>query len=93
MTIAANENRAPDAKREQTVGDVRDRSLPSLYGRYLFGDYCRSQIESVRLSRGGATGLRATGLNVSKRSSFGEDAQGHICIASLTGPVYRITNG
>ena len=31
---------------------VRDRSLPGLYGRYLFGDYCRKQIESVNLNHG-----------------------------------------
>ncbi len=72
---------------------VRDRSLPSLYGRYLFGDYCRSQIESVKLSRGHATDLRATGLNVNATSSLGEDARGHVYITSLNGPVYRITSG
>jgi glucose/arabinose dehydrogenase len=72
---------------------VRDRSLPSLYGRYLFGDYCRPQIESVKLSRGKATDLQATGLNVTATTSFGEDASGHIYIASLNGPVYRITSG
>lgn len=72
---------------------VRDRSLPSLYGRYLFGDYCRPQIESVKLSRGHATDLRATGLNVSATSSLGEDARGHVYITSLNGPVYRIASG
>jgi len=71
---------------------VRDPSLPTLYGRYLFGDYCRPQIESVKLGRRSATGLHATGLNVSSTSSFGEDAQGHIYIASLNGPVYRIVS-
>jgi glucose/arabinose dehydrogenase len=69
---------------------VRDRSLPGLYGRYLFGDFCRRQIESVRLSRGHATALRATGLNVSATSSLGQDASGHIYITSLDGPVYRL---
>jgi len=69
---------------------VRDRTLPSLDGRYLFGDYCRSQIESVKLSRGHASDLRATGLDVSATSSFGEDAGRHIYITSLNGPVYRI---
>jgi glucose/arabinose dehydrogenase len=69
---------------------VRDRSLPSLYGRYLFGDNCRPQIESVKLSRAGASGLRATGLQVNGTSSFGEDALGHIYVASLDGPVYRL---
>ena len=72
---------------------VRDRSLPSLYGRYLFGDDCRPQIEAVALSPGKATDLHATGLKVSATTSFGEDASGHIYIASLNGPVYRITSG
>jgi glucose/arabinose dehydrogenase len=69
---------------------VRDRSLPSLYGRYLFGDYCRAPIESVALHHGHAGGLRETGLRVSATSSFGEDAARHIYIASLDGPLYRI---
>jgi glucose/arabinose dehydrogenase len=71
---------------------VRDRSLPSLYGRYLFGDLCRPQIESVKLSRGHARDLRATGLTVSSMSAFGEDASGHIYIASLSGSVFRLAS-
>lgn len=69
---------------------VRDRSLPSLYGRYLYGDDCKPQISSVRLSRGHATGNRPTGLSVSAMSSFGEDTAGHLYAVSLAGPVYRI---
>jgi glucose/arabinose dehydrogenase len=72
---------------------VRDRSLPSLYGRYLFGDNCREEIQSVKLSRGGATGLRATGLSLSRTSSLGEDTHGRIYVLSLSGPVYRIASG
>jgi len=72
---------------------MRDRSVPSLYGRYLFGDNCRTQIESVNLRRGRATGLRAARLSVSATSSFGEDAAGHVYIASLNGPLYRIAAG
>jgi glucose/arabinose dehydrogenase len=72
---------------------VRDPTLPSLYGRYLFGDNCRPQIESVVLSRGHARGLRATGLQVQGTTSFGEGASGHIYIASLNGPVYRLVKG
>ena len=34
---------------------VRDRSLHGLYGRYLFGDNCHQQIESVRIAHGRAT--------------------------------------
>jgi glucose/arabinose dehydrogenase len=69
---------------------VRDRTLGSLYGRYLFGDFCRPQIESVKLRRGHASGPRATGLQVSALSSIGQDASGHIYLTSLDGPVYRI---
>ncbi len=72
---------------------VRDRTLGSLYGRYLFGDYCRPQIESAILGRGGARDLHATGLNVSSTTSLGEDGAGHIYISSLDGPVYRIVSG
>jgi glucose/arabinose dehydrogenase len=69
---------------------VRDRSVRALYGRYLFGDNCRPQIEAVTLNRHGARGLHATGLQVSSTSSFGEDAAHHIYISSLDGPVYRL---
>jgi glucose/arabinose dehydrogenase len=72
---------------------VRDHSLPGLYGRYLFGDNCRSPIESVTLARGRATGLRATGLSVSGTSSFGQDARGRVYICSLRGAVYRLAGG
>jgi hypothetical protein len=69
---------------------VRDSALPSLYGRYLFGDFCRAQIESVRLSPGRSAGLRDTGLRVPALSSFGQDARGRIYVASLDGEVYRL---
>ena len=41
---------------------VRDPALPALDGRYLFGDNCKAQINSVRLSAGHARDNRATGL-------------------------------
>jgi glucose/arabinose dehydrogenase len=69
---------------------VRDRSLHSLYGRYLYGDDCKPQISSVKLSRGRATGNHPTGLSVNAMSSFGEDAAGHVYAVSLAGPVFRI---
>ena len=69
---------------------VRDRALRGLYGRYLFGDNCRPQINSVLLSGGGASGNHATGLSVSSLSAFGQDDAGHIYAVSLAGPVYRI---
>jgi glucose/arabinose dehydrogenase len=69
---------------------VRDRALPGLRGRYVFGDYCRGRVESARLSTGRARGVRRTSLKVRSLSSFGEDAQGRVYVVSLAGPVYRI---
>ena len=69
---------------------VRDPALPNLYGRYLFGDNCRAQINSVLLSAGHARENHATGLSVSSLSAFGQDDAGHIYAASLAGPVYRL---
>jgi len=69
---------------------VRDPSLPSLYGRYLFGDNCRPQINSVVLGAGHARENHATGLSVSSLSAFGQDNAGHIYAVSLFGPVYRL---
>jgi glucose/arabinose dehydrogenase len=72
---------------------VRDPSLHGLYGRYLFGDLCHSDIESVNLNGGHPKNRHSTGLKVSSMTSFGQDDSGHIYVASLGGPVYRITGG
>ena len=70
---------------------VRDRSLPSLYGRYLYGDYCAGDLRSFP-SRPGrrASDDRALGVQVPSLSSFGEDGAGHVYATSLDGPVYRL---
>jgi glucose/arabinose dehydrogenase len=68
---------------------VRDRGVPGLFGRYVYGDYCNPKILSARLSTGRASGNRSTGLSVSALSSFGEDARGRVYAVSLSGPVYR----
>ena len=69
---------------------VRDPALPSLAGRYVYGDYCRGQLRSFRISNGKATADRALGLDVSSLSSFGEDARGRVYATSSSGPVYRL---
>jgi glucose/arabinose dehydrogenase len=69
---------------------VRDRGVPSLYGRYVYGDYCKGKLYSVKLGAGRATGRRAPALpTVSSLSSFGEDARGRVYVTSGDGPVYR----
>jgi hypothetical protein len=70
---------------------VRDPGLPTLNGRYLYGDYCDSRLFSAAPRTG--AGDAPTGLEVSGLSSFGEDSCGHLYAASLNGPVYRIQDG
>ena len=73
---------------------VRDPALPALRGRYVYGDFCKGQLRSARLSAGSASGDRSLGLRtVSELSSFGEDALGRVYVVSLSGPVYRLTAG
>src|SRR4051794_17856732 len=35
---------------------VRDRAVAGLYGRYVYGDFCKGELRSARLSAGKATG-------------------------------------
>ncbi len=71
---------------------VRDPSLPSLYGRVLYGDYFVSALRSAQLGAGGASDDRAVGAGASVRSltSLGEDAAGCLYATSADGPVYRL---
>lgn len=71
---------------------VRDRALRSLYGRYLFADFCVPGVRSIRLARPRARGLAAVrgATRVERIASFGEDAAGRVYVVSLAGPVYRL---
>jgi hypothetical protein len=69
---------------------VRDPGLPTLNGRYLYGDNCNANLWSASLGSGPGT---TTGLQVSGLSSLGEDACGRLYAASLNGPVYRLQDG
>jgi glucose/arabinose dehydrogenase len=69
---------------------VRDRALPALAGRYVYGDFCTGRLRSFQISGGRATDDRALGLTVPSLSSFGVDARGRVYATSLNGPVYRL---
>jgi glucose/arabinose dehydrogenase len=70
---------------------VRDRAVPGLYGRYVYGDFCKGQLRSARLAAGRATGDQAIpGLPaISGLDSFGEDAAGRVYVVSQGGAIYR----
>ncbi|MGB2709991.1 MAG: PQQ-dependent sugar dehydrogenase [Conexibacter sp.] len=69
---------------------VRDPRLPSLAGRYVYGDFCVGKLLSARLTPSRASAKRALGLTVPSLSSFGEDNAGRVYATSLDGPVYRL---
>jgi glucose/arabinose dehydrogenase len=68
---------------------VRDPALPELDGQYVFGDFCRGELDAAVL---GATAPRPLGLKVPRLSSFGVDGCGRVYAVSLRGPVYRLTS-
>jgi glucose/arabinose dehydrogenase len=72
---------------------VRDRGVPGLYGRYVYGDYCKPELRWAKLRPGRATGGGTIGRSVPALSSFGEDARGRVYALSLNGPVYRLVAG
>ncbi len=69
---------------------VRDKSLRSLYKRYVYADYCEGELRSLVPHLHGASDELRLGLHVDGPSSFGEDDQGHLYVCSTEGPVYRI---
>ncbi len=69
---------------------VRDRSLRSLYKRYVYADFCEGELRSLVPHLKRASRDRRLGLSVSSPSSFGEDTRGRLYVTSLEGPVYRI---
>jgi glucose/arabinose dehydrogenase len=69
---------------------VHDKSLRSLYKRYVYADLCEGQLRSLVPHLTRATGERKLGLAVGTPSSFGEDTRGRIYVTSLEGPVYRL---
>jgi glucose/arabinose dehydrogenase len=68
---------------------VRDRGVPSLYGRYVYGDFCAGRLFRVKLPSGGSRGRSLSLPRVEGLSSFGEDARGRVYVTSLNGKVYR----
>jgi hypothetical protein len=71
---------------------VRDPSLPSLFGRLVYGHFFVQQLQTAALADGAASDDRPVGPQaaVPRLSGFGEDAGGCIYAASLSGPVYRL---
>jgi Glucose / Sorbosone dehydrogenase len=68
---------------------VRDPALAGLYGRYLYGDLCDSELRSFNPDSP-ASSDRAFGLSVDDLNSFGEDACHRLYAVSGSGTVWRL---
>jgi hypothetical protein len=69
---------------------VADHTLPSLYGHYVYADYCEGQLRALTPHLHHASGDHELGLAVPSPTSFGEDDAHHLYVASQDGPVYRL---
>ena len=69
---------------------ARDRGVPGLYGRYVYGDYCNSRLRVATLRVGNRAQSRTLAVPpISGVASFGQDASGRLYVVSVNGPVYR----
>jgi len=67
---------------------VRDPTLPSFVGKYLFGRFQSGAI--IALGAGAAPPPVDTNLVVTNVSGFGEDGVGHLYVTSLGDQVFRL---
>ncbi len=71
----------------------RGQDYPSLQGQYIFADFCRADLWSLRPANGnpGFTEFSVTGGNgLSSPVAFGEDARGELYVVSRAGTIYQI---
>jgi glucose/arabinose dehydrogenase len=68
----------------------RGSAVPSLKGRYIFGDFCSGLIWSGVVSGRALGDVRQEG-KVFQPAGFGEGATGELYVAGLDGSVYRVS--
>lgn len=74
-----------------TGGQIYDgTAVPTLRGRYVYGDFCNGNLWTVEPSGDGVGPIRAETAKVPQLSSFGTDSKGELYAASLSGTVYRL---
>ena len=70
----------------------RGKAIPSLRGRYLYGDYCSGTVWSLRSSGGKLrSGPRREPFTIGNLSSWGEDIAGELYATSTDGNLYKLS--
>jgi hypothetical protein len=57
----------------------------------VFADYCRTELQAIRVEGGEVTDHAAFPVEVPRPTSFGIDGHGELVVLSHAGVVYRIT--
>ena len=70
----------------------RGKAVPSVVGRYFFGDYCNGKIWSLKRTGADTGSARLESFLVPQLSAWGQDAKGNLYAASLTGTIYELTS-
>jgi glucose/arabinose dehydrogenase len=68
----------------------RGRALRALRGRYIYTDYCNGVIQAAKIARDGTVRERDLGIELPSVSTFGEDGDGELYVASQTDGVFRL---
>ena len=68
----------------------RGDALPELHGHYLYGDYCGGWVRSFRYTPSGARSRTQWLTDAGRITSFGQDGDGEIYLATAAGAVYRL---
>ena len=69
---------------------VRDRQLRSLYGRYVYADYCAGDLRSLIPDPGGARDDKSSGIGLANPTSFLSGRRGRLYATSQRGELFRV---
>jgi len=68
----------------------RGEKLAGMKGRYIYGDFCRGTIFTLRLADGKATEVRREPVKLPNLTSFGQTTDGEIYATTIDGQVHRL---
>ena len=71
---------------------VRDPGVPSLAGRYLYGDICLPELRTITLPTARDDRVESA-LRVAQVTDVAEDGCSRVLVSSLTGGVFRLVEG
>ena len=70
----------------------RGNRLPSLWGAYVYADYCSGSIWALRQENGSVTEQRLIAHLDGNITSFGEDAEGNLYLLTQGSGIYELVN-